>query len=133
MRFLLAVASGSAFMAHAPRSGTVQVPRIQPTAAVLSGDDEPMVYSSELDKYFRGEIADLKAATVDLTSRILAVEKQETKAETQQNLLAIGELSAEDDVLTVRTPAPPTPRPTIPSLSGVESGKCGVCRRIPPL
>ena len=67
------------------------------------------MYSSELDKYFRGEIADLKAATIDLTSRILAVEKQETKAETQQNLLAIGELSAEDDVLTVRTPAPPTP------------------------
>ena len=109
MLLLLAVASGSAFMAHAPRRGTVQAPRVQPTAAVLSRDDEPMMYSSELDKYFRGEIADLKAATVDLTSRILAVEKQETKAETQQNLLAIGELSAEDDVLTVRTPAPPTP------------------------
>ena len=104
------------------------------------------MYSSELDKYFRGEIADLKAATIDLTSRILAVEKQETKAETQQNLLGelsaeqverwgveLGELSAEDDVLTVCTPAPPTPRPTIPSLSGVESGKCGVCRRTPPL
>ena len=79
------------------------------------------MYSSELDKYFRGEIADLKAATVDLTSRILAVEKQETKAETQQNLLAIGELSAEDDVLTVRTPAPPTPRPRSPPFPALRA------------
>ena len=46
-------------MAHAPRRGTVQAPRVQPTAAVLSRDDEPMMYSSELDKYFRDEIADL--------------------------------------------------------------------------
>ena len=111
MLLLLAVASGSAFMAHAPRRGTVQAPRVQPTAAVLSGDDEPMMYSSELDKYFRGEIADLKAATVDLTSRILAVEKQETKAETQQNLLAIGELSAEDDVPPVICTYPRPPHP----------------------
>ena len=79
------------------------------------------MYSSELDKYFRGEIADLKAATVDLTSRILAVEKQETKAETQQNLLAIGELSAEDDVLTVRTPVPPNPRPRSPPFPALRA------------
>ena len=99
---VFAVASASAFMAHAPRCATSQALRSAPAKAVLSGDpdaDEP------LD--FRKEIMELKVITEGLAmetgalaSRIDLVEK-ETKSlsmMTEQDPLAI---SAKDDTFPV--------------------------------
>ena len=102
---VFAVASASAFMAHAPRCATSQALRSAPAKAVLSGDPDA---DAPLD--FRKEIMELKVITEGLAmetgalaSRIDLVEK-ETKSlsmMTEQAPLAISKLSAKDDTFPV--------------------------------
>ena len=98
-----------------------------------------------LDQYFRDEISDLKPVTVVSTSRPLGLGTQETKAETEteQDPLAI---SAKDDTFPVCcSPLLPPPlrrarlsrrgvghpdQSLVPAHSRVESGKCGLRRRM---
>ena len=94
-----------------------------------------------LDQYFRDEISDLKPVTVVSTSRLLSLGTQETKAETEteQDPLAI---SAKDDTFPVCCSPLPRARVSrrgvghpVPSLlpashPRVESGKCGLRRRM---
>jgi hypothetical protein len=102
--------------------------------------------SKLLDQYIRDEISDRKAVTVVSTSRPLGLGTQETKAETEteQDPLAI---SAKDDMFPVCcSPLLPPPlrrarlsrrgvghpdQSLVPaSHSRVESGKCGLRRRM---
>ena len=136
--------------APALRCVTAQAPRtMRPVAGVQLNPNEQMD--------IRKELSDLKTRLLSVEQSIetRAVNTDWTNAMAKTNLKE-NQLVNYDDVsrsplpspmprarLATPDPRPPTPdpptttprppRPTIPSLSGVESGTCGVCRRIPPL
>ena len=77
---LVALASASAFVAHAPRCATSQAPRSAPAKAVLSvfpDDDEPLNFRKEIDE-LKVVTEGLARKTGALSSKVDLID-QETK------------------------------------------------------
>lgn len=147
---LLALASAGAFMgprcvpAQAPRCVTPQAPRTMgPVAGIQLTPDEQRDIQQEISNL------NMRLLSVEKSTEILAVNTNRTNAivkDLKRNYYDVSRSPLLSPVPRARLaipdlrpptphppPPPPTPRPTTPSLSGVESGTCGVCRRIPPL
>jgi hypothetical protein len=91
---LVALASASAFVAHAPRCATSQAPRSAPAKAVLSvnpDDDEP------LD--FRKEIDELKVVTEGLARKTGALSSKVDLIDKETKMLMIDRLDANQNFL----------------------------------
>ena len=147
---LLALASAGAFMgprcvpAQAPRCVTPQAPRTMgPVAGIQLTPDEQRDIQQEISNL------NMRLLSVEKLTEILAVNTNRTNAivkDLKPNYYDVSRSPLLSPVPRARLatpdlrpptpdppPPPPTPRPSTPSLSGVESGTCGVCRRIPPL
>ena len=105
-----------------------------PVAGIQLTPDEQRDIQQEISNL------NMRLLSVEKSTEILAVNTNRTNAivkDLKRNYYDVSRSPLLSPVPRARlaTPdlRPPTPRPTTPSLSGVESGTCGVCRRIPPL